>query len=223
MIAIHIAATETAYDLVVDPRCTAAILERMSVFYRPLSEEMGSLRTAMMAEYPACKDACSYESSKSLRPDSPVTWMTDPVMRSGLKPQTTRRMIRGFRPSTLEQRRSRPGLRHRGRHGSRRRGHRGIGLQEGAHRGSLGSLFIIQDCRVLSVGHLLIMARHLRVEFPGAIYHVSVRMLGNAPPQAGYDGTGWKKEESLYFEDDSDRERLLGSPYHVKVRRPSRP
>ena len=42
------------------------------------------------------------------------------------------------------------------------------------------------------------MARHLRVEFPGAIYHVAVRMLGN-----------WKKEENLLFEDDADRERFL--------------
>jgi REP element-mobilizing transposase RayT len=36
------------------------------------------------------------------------------------------------------------------------------------------------------------------VEFPGAIYHVAVRMLGN-----------WKKEENLLFEDDADRERFL--------------
>lgn len=42
------------------------------------------------------------------------------------------------------------------------------------------------------------MARRLRVEFPGAIYHVSVRMLGN-----------WKKEENLLFEDDKDRERFV--------------
>ena len=42
------------------------------------------------------------------------------------------------------------------------------------------------------------MARQLRVEFPGAIYHVTVRMLGN-----------WKKEKNALFEDDVDRERLL--------------
>ena len=42
------------------------------------------------------------------------------------------------------------------------------------------------------------MARHLRVEFPGAIYHVAIRMLGD-----------WKKEENLLFEDDADRERFL--------------
>ncbi len=42
------------------------------------------------------------------------------------------------------------------------------------------------------------MARHLRVEFPGAIYHVAIRMLGD-----------WKREENLLFEDDGDRERFL--------------
>lgn len=42
------------------------------------------------------------------------------------------------------------------------------------------------------------MARHLRVEFPGAIYHVAIRMLGD-----------WKKEGNLLFEDDGDRERFL--------------
>lgn len=43
------------------------------------------------------------------------------------------------------------------------------------------------------------MARPLRVEFPGAIYHVNVRMLGN-----------WKREANLLFEDDADRLRFLG-------------
>lgn len=42
------------------------------------------------------------------------------------------------------------------------------------------------------------MARQLRVEFPGAIYHVAVRMLGD-----------WKREENLLFENDADRERFL--------------
>ena len=42
------------------------------------------------------------------------------------------------------------------------------------------------------------MARQLRVEFPGAIYHVNVRMLGN-----------WKSEANLLFEDDSDRLRFI--------------
>ena len=36
------------------------------------------------------------------------------------------------------------------------------------------------------------MTRHLRVEFPGAIYHVSIRMLGD-----------WMKEANLLFEDDA--------------------
>ncbi len=42
------------------------------------------------------------------------------------------------------------------------------------------------------------MARHLRIEFPGAIYHVTVRMLGS-----------WKQERNQLFEDDADRERFL--------------
>ena len=56
------------------------------------------------------------------------------------------------------------------------------------------------------------MARHLRVEFPGAIYHVTVRMLGD-----------WKKEENLLFEDDADRERFLSrlsdrvEQYHIRL------
>ncbi|HBA85695.1 MAG TPA: hypothetical protein DCZ95_16560 [Verrucomicrobia bacterium] len=43
------------------------------------------------------------------------------------------------------------------------------------------------------------MARKLRIEYAGAIYHVTVRMLGD-----------WKREENLLFEDDADRERFLG-------------
>ena len=42
------------------------------------------------------------------------------------------------------------------------------------------------------------MSRYLRVEYPGAIYHVTVRMLGD-----------WKKSPAWLFEDDADRERLL--------------
>ena len=34
------------------------------------------------------------------------------------------------------------------------------------------------------------MARHLRVEFPGAIYHVTCRMVGDAPSYGNYGGTG---------------------------------
>ena len=42
------------------------------------------------------------------------------------------------------------------------------------------------------------MARPLRIEFPGAVYHICDRMLGN-----------WKKESNLLFEDDSDRYRFM--------------
>lgn len=42
------------------------------------------------------------------------------------------------------------------------------------------------------------MARLLRIEFPGAIYHVTLRMLGD-----------WKKETNQLFEDDRDRLRFL--------------
>lgn len=39
------------------------------------------------------------------------------------------------------------------------------------------------------------MTRHLRIEFPGAIYHVTSRMLGDA--------------RSELFRDDGDRERFI--------------
>jgi len=42
------------------------------------------------------------------------------------------------------------------------------------------------------------MSRYLRVEYAGAIYHVTMRMLGN-----------WKTGQDRLFEDDADRERLL--------------
>ena len=42
------------------------------------------------------------------------------------------------------------------------------------------------------------MARCLRVEYPGAIYHVSVRTLGS-----------WRGARQCLFEDDADRERFL--------------
>ena len=44
------------------------------------------------------------------------------------------------------------------------------------------------------------MARPLRVEYPGAIYHITVRMLGD-----------WKREENHLFEDDNDRQRFLAA------------
>ena len=46
--------------------------------------------------------------------------------------------------------------------------------------------------------HSLGMARHLRVEFPGGIYHVTCRMVGD-----------WRTEKILLFKDDADRERFL--------------
>ena len=42
------------------------------------------------------------------------------------------------------------------------------------------------------------MARLLRIHFPGAIYHITGRMLGS-----------WKRERNLLFRDDIDRERFL--------------
>ena len=74
------------------------------------------------------------------------------------------------------------------------------------------------------------MARQLRVEYPGAIYHATVRMLGDRPlPRlrstsvpspggarlhseiyAGQDSTNWPKESRL-FRDNADRERFVAS------------
>jgi putative transposase len=42
------------------------------------------------------------------------------------------------------------------------------------------------------------MARQLRVEYPGAIYHVTCRMVG-----------AWKAEKTALFKDDADRERFV--------------
>jgi len=42
------------------------------------------------------------------------------------------------------------------------------------------------------------MARNLRIEFPGAIYHVTSRMIGD-----------WQSERSRLFRDDADRKRFL--------------
>ncbi len=56
------------------------------------------------------------------------------------------------------------------------------------------------------------MARHLRVEYPGAIYHVTCRMVGD-----------WRTEETLLFKDDADRERFLDrlaervEQYHIRL------
>ena len=52
------------------------------------------------------------------------------------------------------------------------------------------------------------MARHLRIEFLGAIYHVTCRMVGDAPSLGSYGGTGWLPEKCL-FRDDADYKRFL--------------
>ncbi|MDA0323796.1 MAG: transposase [Verrucomicrobia bacterium] len=56
------------------------------------------------------------------------------------------------------------------------------------------------------------MARHLRVEFPGAIYHVTCRMVGD-----------WRREQTLLFKDEADRTRFLErlservAQYHIRL------
>ena len=42
------------------------------------------------------------------------------------------------------------------------------------------------------------MARRLRIAYPGAIYHVTGRMLGS-----------WRDQRDRLFRDDSDRKRFL--------------
>ncbi len=42
------------------------------------------------------------------------------------------------------------------------------------------------------------MARHLRVEYPGAIYHVTCRMVGD-----------WRTDKTYLFKDDADHERFV--------------
>ena len=51
------------------------------------------------------------------------------------------------------------------------------------------------------------MARHLRVEYPGAIYHVTCRIVGSVT-EAGGDIMERHSEKCL-FRDDADRERFL--------------
>jgi len=63
------------------------------------------------------------------------------------------------------------------------------------------------------------MARHLRVEYPGAIYHVTCRMVGDAPSLRGYGGNSAPSSgncggtscppEKRLFRDDADHERFL--------------
>lgn len=56
------------------------------------------------------------------------------------------------------------------------------------------------------------MARHLRVEFPGAIYHVTCRMIGDR-----------RLDQSRLFVDDKDRERFIDrladrvEQYHIRL------
>ena len=56
------------------------------------------------------------------------------------------------------------------------------------------------------------MARPIRVEFPGALYHVTCRMIGE-----------WRTDKAYLFRDDRDRERFLKQlgerveQYHVRL------
>jgi len=52
------------------------------------------------------------------------------------------------------------------------------------------------------------MARPLRIEFPGAIYHVTSRMVGDRYVAAEHGVAGWPPERCL-FRDDADRMRFL--------------
>ena len=46
------------------------------------------------------------------------------------------------------------------------------------------------------------------MEYPGAIYHVTCRLVGDAPSPGSYGGTGWPAERRL-FRDEADYERFL--------------
>ena len=52
--------------------------------------------------------------------------------------------------------------------------------------------FFLKNC------HTKNMARNLRIEYSGAIYHVTSRMLGD-----------WRTEQNLLFKDDADRKRFM--------------
>jgi len=66
------------------------------------------------------------------------------------------------------------------------------------------------------------MARHLRVEYPAAIYHVTCRMVGDASSSGNHGVTRWPAEKRL-FRDDADRERFVGrlaervGQYHIRL------
>ncbi len=65
------------------------------------------------------------------------------------------------------------------------------------------------------------MARQLRIKYPGAIYHVTCRMVGNWPVCRA--DTGRHSGEPLLFSDDADRERFLDrlaervEQYHIRL------
>ena len=66
------------------------------------------------------------------------------------------------------------------------------------------------------------MARHLRVEFPGAIYHVTCRMVGDAASPGGHGGLSWSAAKCL-FRDTADRGRFVErlservEQYHIRL------
>jgi putative transposase len=82
-------------------------------------------------------------------------------------------------------------------------------------------MMAVQNCRPRN-GDVAIMARPLRIEYPGAIYHVTCRMLGDALTLRGYGGASWPPEKRL-FRDEADHERFLGrlaervEQFHVRL------
>jgi len=61
--------------------------------------------------------------------------------------------------------------------------------------GDMGSALDLGVYKDRWICDVVYMARHLRIEYQGAIYHVTCRMLGDA--------------QSRLFKDDCDRERFL--------------
>ena len=96
MVAIHNLATERAFALVMDPQCTLAVLGQLAIFHEPLTDEMGSMRTAMSAERLMTEEAVLSGYLQSLRPEDPMNWMIAPMVRSAYKPRTARRMVREY-------------------------------------------------------------------------------------------------------------------------------
>ena len=83
-----------------------------------------------------------------------------------------------------------------------------MGVRRWGSHGDGGQPFTINIAGDNWLCHIVGMARHLRVEFPGAIYHVTCRMVGDAPSLRSYGGTGWLPERCL-FRDDADHERCV--------------